>query len=125
MSAPKQVKNEYFLPVWGHLGTKKTVNLGSFKSGLRYYNQNFTIFGSHKNPTFHQIWRSLLHSKRISLQNHFKLLKGVAGLFFELLPPNLMKRHIYGICTNGEIIIFIALEVSDLAKVSLSQMSIS
>ena len=50
-----------------------------------------------------------------------KLLKGVAGLFFELLPPNLVEMHIFGICTNGDIMILIALKVSDLAKISLSQ----
>ena len=125
MSAPNQVKNEYFLPVWGHLGTRKSVNLGLFKIGLRYHNQNFSIFRSHENPTFHQIWRSLVHSKWISRQNHFKLLKGAAGLFFELQPPNLEKMHIFRICTNGEIMILISLKVSDLAKISLSQTYIS
>ena len=87
--------------------------------------KSLVLMRSINGEIFHQILRSLLHSKRISRQNHFKLLKGMAGLFFELLPPNLVKRHIFRICTNGEIMILISLEVSDLAKMSLSQTSIS
>ena len=57
-------------------------------------------FRSHKNPTFHQIWRSLLHSKWISRQNHFKLQEGVAGTFFEPHLWNSGTLLLFSRCTN-------------------------
>ena len=50
---------------------------------------------------------------------------GVAGSIFELHPPNFVRIHIFMSCKNAEIFVMISQVVSDLAKISVSQTSIS
>ena len=64
-----------------------------------------------------QIW--------ISRQKCLKLLMDLAGPFFELHPPNLMRIHFFYSCKNAEILVMISLVVSDLAKSVWSAPSIS
>ena len=50
---------------------------------------------------------------------------GVASSIFELHPPNFERIHFLMSCKNAEIFVMISEVVSDLAKISVSQMSIS
>ena len=49
---------------------------------------------------------------------------GVAGPFFERHPPNLVRIHFLLSCKNAEIFVVISQVVSDLAKISVSVLSI-
>ena len=61
----------------------------------------------------------------ISCQKPLNLPVGVAGLFFEPRPPNLVRIHFEVSCKNAEILIMISWVVTKLAKISLSVLSIS
>ena len=50
---------------------------------------------------------------------------GVAGILFELHPPNLVRFHFFHSCKNAEILVVISVVVSDLPKISVSVLSIS
>ena len=50
---------------------------------------------------------------------------GMAGLFFEPGPPNLVRIHFELSCKNAEILVIISKVVTELAKISLSVQSIS
>ena len=50
---------------------------------------------------------------------------GVAGSIFEPHPPNFVKIHFFMSCKNAEIFVMISQVVPDLAKISVSQTSIS
>ena len=54
-----------------------------------------------------------------------KLHRCMAGLFFELYPPNFVRIHISVSCKSAEIFIRISQVVSDSAKINLSVQSIS
>ena len=49
----------------------------------------------------------------------------VAGSIFELHPPNFVRIHFFMSCKNAEIFVMISQVVPDLAKISVSQTSIS
>ena len=61
----------------------------------------------------------------ISHQNRQKYQMGVAGSIFELHPPNFVRIHIFFSCKNAEIFVMISQLVPDLAKISVSETSIS
>ena len=50
---------------------------------------------------------------------------GVAGSIFEPHPPNFVRIHLFMSCKNAKIFVMISQVVPDLAKISVSQMSIS
>ena len=61
----------------------------------------------------------------ISRQNLQKHKMGVAGSIFELHPPNFVRIHFFMSCKNAEIFVMISQLVPDLAKISVSETSIS
>ena len=76
------------------VGKGQQQNLVDFellKSGLRYQHQIFTSFCTHEISTFCQIWKWQVKKKACHALDHSKLLKGVAGAFFDQYPPNLAK----------------------------------
>ena len=89
-----------FLQGGGWVQERKSLKIQLLKSALRYHNQIFTSSRSHEKTTFHKIWRVYLEKWRCHALDHFKLLKGVAGLFFELHPPNFVWKHNFYRCTN-------------------------
>ena len=94
------VKISYFSTRWGRSPERKSLKIQLLKSALRYHNQIFTSSRSHEKTTFHKIWRVYLEKWRCHALDHFKLLKGVAGLFLELHPPNFVWKHNFYRCTN-------------------------
>ena len=61
----------------------------------------------------------------ISRQNRQKHQMGVAGSIFEPHPPNFVRIQFFMSCKNAEIFVMISQLVPDLAKISVSETSIS
>ena len=83
------------------------------------------VVNLYKNPLCTKFEVSRCQKIWISHQNLLKLPMGVAGLFFEPRPPNLVRIHFELSCKNAEILVIISKVVTELAKISLSVQSIS
>ena len=121
----KIVFENYFITSWGIDWKDKTVNFEFLRDGLRYHHQIFTSCQTLWEPALYQIWRLLVHKIWISRQNRQKHQMGVAGSIFEPHPPNFVRIQFFMSCKNAEIFVMISQVVPDLAKISVSQTSIS
>ena len=73
----------------------------------------------------YKIWRLLVYWIWISCQKRLNFQMGVAGPFFEPHPSNLVRIHFILSCKSAEIFVVIFQLVSNLAKISVSVLSIS
>ena len=78
------------------------------------------IWRSSKKMNFPKIWRLWLKNCARHAHFNFELLKGVAVLFSELCPSNLVRICFLLSCKNAEIFVVISQAFSDLAKISVS-----
>ena len=121
----KIVFENYFITSWGINWRDKTVNFEFLRDGLRYHHQIFTSCQTLWEPALYQIWRFWVLKIWISRQNHQKHQTGAAGSIFEPHPPNFVRIQFFMSCKNAEIFVMISQLVSDLAKISVSETSIS
>ena len=105
---------------------KKNIEFFNFSKVSEDINTKFfPVVNLYKNPLCTKIEVSRCQKIWISCQKLLKLPMGVAGLFFEPRPPNLVRIHFELSCKNAETLVLISSAVVELAKISLSVQSIS
>ena len=116
---------KYFHTYQVTLRKLKTVNFEFLKSGQRYQQQIFTSCQPLEKSAFCKKSRSQVFKIWISHQKCKELLMGIAGPIFELHPSNLVRIHMFLSCKNAENFVIKSQVVLELAKISVSVLSIS